>query len=141
MTGRQFHTKIGQELAEGIVSAARTSLGDTLRTVVYFTPSSFDVLYVRSDLYDSREQARGVKEQLVEFERVGFAEVPARSAVSERDATPTIGPYQFTVRFHEDGFLLRVLGGDAGVLLTLDSMDVNAFEDAATAIKRLLQGR
>lgn len=133
-----FKTDLSEELADGIVSAARTSLGDTLRAVVYFTPSSFDLLYRRQDLYDSIETAREAKSQLVEFERTGFAERPIRTAIARMGGGPDIGPYEFTVRFHTNGFVIRILQGDAGVLFTADSMDVNAFEDAASAISKLL---
>jgi hypothetical protein len=124
-------------LAERIVSAARTSVGDQLRTVVLFTPANFDVLYVRTDLYESTEQAREVKGRLVAFERVGFGEVPVRTAVSGA-VGDGIGPYAFTVRFHEDGFVVRVIEGDLGVLLTTDGVNANGFEEAAAAIRRLL---
>ncbi len=138
MIDEVYRTEIGEELATGIVSAARTGLGDTLRSVVYFTPSAFDVLYLRQDLYDSREAARAVKGTLVELERVGFAEVPVRTKVTDPTDGSGIGPYEFTVRFHDDGFVVRVLQGDAGTIMTTDGMDVNAFEDAATAVRRLL---
>jgi hypothetical protein len=138
MDERPFETEIGDDAAESLVSATRTSLGDTLRSVVYFTPSAFDVLYVRSDLSDSRRRVRTAVSRLVEIERIGFAERPVRSAIAESDRGGTIGRYAFTVRFHEDGFVVRVLQGDAGVLLTADSMDVDAFEDAAAAVRRVL---
>ena len=125
-------------MVTGLVSAARTSLGDTLRSVVYFTPSEFDVLYLRQGLYESMEAARPAKEQLVELERVGFAELPARGTITRREDDAGIGPYEFTVRFHEDGFVVRVLEGDIGAVMTTDSMDLNGFEDAATAVRRLL---
>jgi hypothetical protein len=131
-------TTISDDVATGLASAARTGLGDTLRSVVYFTPSAFDVLYLRQELYDSMEAARTAKEQLVELERVGFAEVPVRTAIVHQEDETGIGPYEFTVRFHEDGFVVRVLEGDAGIIMTTDSMDLNAFEDAATAVRRLL---
>lgn len=138
MIDETYRTDLRTDVATGIVSAARTSLGDTLRSVVYFTPSEFDVLYVRQDCYDSSEAARSAKKQLVELERVGFAEVPVRANVTEAADGSDIGPYEFTVRFHEDGFVVRVLQGDAGTIMTTDSMDVNAFEDAAIAVRRLL---
>ncbi|WP_265109234.1 DUF7522 family protein [Halosolutus halophilus] len=141
MTPASFTTDIADDLADNLVSTSRTSLGDTLRSVVYFTPSEFDVLYVRQDLYDSTTDSRDVKSQLVDFELVGFAEAPVRSALSIADGDRGIGTYEFTVRFHDDGFVVRKLVGNAGVLLTTDSMDVNAFEDAAHAIERLLSGR
>lgn len=139
MTPANFTAGIGDDLAEGIVAAARTGLGDTLRSVVYFTPAAFDVLYVRQDLYGSEEAARAAKEGLVEAERVGFAEASVRRG-TDRGAS-SIGPYEFTVRFHGDGFLARVIRGDAGVLVTTDEMEVEAFDDAATAIGALLADR
>jgi hypothetical protein len=126
---------------DAVVSAARTGLGDGLRSVVQFTPSTFDVLYLRRDLYPSADEATAAKEQLVEIERVGFAERPVRDALARRDAVHDIGAYEFTVRFHERGFVVRVLVDDQGILFTADEMDVRAFEEAATAIRRLLAAR
>lgn len=140
-TERTFRTAIDDGLAENVVSAGRTGLGDTLRSVVYFTPSEFDVLYVRRDLYESPEAAREAKSRLIDFEMTGFAEAPIRSALSQRAQRSDIGPYEFTVRFHEEGFVVRIIEGDAGVLFTTDDMDVSAFEDAASAIRSLLAGR
>ena len=71
---------------ESIVSAVRTALGDTGRCVIYFTPSTFEVLYVRQDLYRSSEAVREAKSQLVEVERVGFAEGPIRTAIAQRES-------------------------------------------------------
>jgi hypothetical protein len=138
MDTETFRTRIDGERAENIVSAVRTSLGDSLRSVVYFTPSEFDVLYVRQDLYESPAAARESKSRLVDFEVSGFGEAQVRTAVAAEREPSSIGEYEFTVRFHEDGFVVRVLGGDAGVLFTTDAMDVNAFEDAETAVKHLL---
>ncbi|RCU47640.1 hypothetical protein DU504_10225 [Haloplanus salinus] len=133
-------TNISEEMADSIVSAARTGLGDTLRSVVHFSPSAFGVLYTRQDLYDTAERAIEAKSRLVEFERTGFAEGPVRTALAGAAGGSDIGAYEFTVRFHDDGFVVRIIQGDAGVLLTTDDMDVAAFEDAATAIRRLLTG-
>jgi hypothetical protein len=134
-----FETNLGEAAADGIVSAARTSLGDALRSVVYFTPSAFDILYTRQDLYESADRLTEVKSRLVEFERTGFAETPVRTRLAQTEGKEGIGPYLFTVRFHGDGFVVRVLRGDAGVLFTTNSMDVSAFEDAASAIDSLLE--
>lgn len=133
-----YNCNIEGRTAEELVSAARTSLGDTLRTVVYFTPGAYDVLYVRSDLYEGREHAYEAKAELVDLERVGFAEGPVRSAVARRGRRSELGEYEFTVRFHEEGFVIRVIQDYCGALLTVDRMDVEAFEEAVTAIQRLL---
>jgi len=140
MSGKLYRTDLDDELATGIVSAARTSLGDTLRSVIYLTPSAFDIPYLRQDLYGSTADARDAKAQLVEFEQAGFSEVSVRTAIARRETGSDIGDYEFTVRFHENGFVVRVLQREVGVLLTVDSMDVNAFEDAAIAIQTLLGG-
>ncbi len=133
-----FETDIDTKFADSVVSAARTSLGDTLRSVIYFTPGAMDVLYVRQDLYESRERAVEAKARLVEFERVGFAEAPVRTALSAPNVAESIGAYDFTVRVHGEGFVVRVMADDDGVLLTTDDMDVEAFEEAAVAIRRFL---
>jgi hypothetical protein len=138
MTPETFETDISDELTDSLVSATRTSLGDTLRSVVYFTPSAFDVLYVRQDLYGSPEAAREAKAQLVELEQAGFAERPLRTLIAQQEVGSDIGPYNFTVRFHENGFVVRVFHDDVGVLFTADRMDVRAFEEAASAIRGVL---
>lgn len=138
MDQTRFMTDISEELADALVSAARTSLSDSLRSVIYFTPESFDVLYTRADLYKSEAAARAAKAALVEFEVAGFAEAPVRSAVSSTDVLSSIGPYEFTVRFYKHGFVVRMLSDETGIILTTDSMDVNAFTDAASAIRSLL---
>ncbi|WP_254525344.1 DUF7522 family protein [Natrinema caseinilyticum] len=140
MIAHDYRTEVDDDLATSIVSAARTGLGDTLRSVIYFTPSTFDILYLRQDLYGSADDARRAKAKLVELEQVGFAERPVRTAISDSEGKSNIGEYEFTVRFHDDGFVARVLEDGAGVLLTTDSMDVNAFEDAAIAVRGLLRG-
>ena len=139
MSRSAFNTGIDAALADSVVSAVRTSVGDTLRSVVYFTPEAFDVLYVRSDLYDSTEAARAAKAPLVDIEQVGFAELPVRSAAGHTGGRSQIGDYTFTVRFHDDGFVVRMLQDGAGVLLTADSMAVQAFEDAVSALRGLLR--
>jgi hypothetical protein len=132
-----YETDVTEELASRLVSAARTGLGDSLRSVVYFTPSKFDVLYVRRDLYDSPESLDRAKSNLVDAETVGFAEASFRRATGVTGSD--LGPYGFTVRFHDDGYVVRVLDGDRGVLLTTDSMEVDEFEETAVAVRKLLE--
>jgi hypothetical protein len=140
MITKALETGIDSDRADSLVSATRTSLGDSLRSVVYFTPSAFDVLYVRQDLYASDDVAREVKAELVSLEQVGFAERSVRTTLAHRDTGSNIGSYNFTVRFHENGFVVRVLQDDVGVLFTADSMDVSAFEEAISAIRGVLRG-
>jgi hypothetical protein len=137
MLADTFTTELRSDVADQLVTATRTAVGDSLRSVIYFTPSAFDVLYVRQDLYDTHERAREAKAKLVDMETVGFAEVPLRDAITG-DERAAIGPYEFTVRFHRDGFVTRFIQGDVGVLLTTDSMDVTAFEEAVASVRKIL---
>jgi len=127
------------ELSDSLVSTARTGIGDTLRSVVYFTPETFELLYLRKDLYEDEESARAAKGRLVDVERVGFVDEPTYSALSpDDDGGPTFGEYEFTIRVFRGGFVSRVIVGDHGVLLTTDEMDVGGFEEVAVTLRKLL---
>ncbi|WP_254274215.1 DUF7522 family protein [Haloarcula marina] len=134
-----FRTDIEAPFADELVDTARTNIGDMLRSVIYFTPSEMDLLYVRTDLYESQQRALEAKARLVEFERVGFTEAPVRTALSVPREPESIGPYEFTIRVHGDGFVVRILADQAGVILTTDTMDAAAFEDTSLAITELLE--
>ena len=134
-------TNITESLSDSLVSTARTALGDTLRTVVYFTPDEFDVLYTRSDLYaGDPERMRKIKGQFVDNERLGFgSQETYRELHEDPDAEPDIGEYEFTVRVFSDGFVSRVIVGNHGVLLTTDSMDIQSFEELAVSLRKVLE--
>ena len=122
-------------LSDSLVSACRAAVGDSLRTLIEFTPDDFEVLYVRSDLGDVA-QVRREKAQFVENERVGFDE--DYRDTSESGDEPTIGRYEVTVRVFTDGFLSRVIVGDRGVILTTDGLDVDVMEELSVTLRRLL---
>jgi hypothetical protein len=134
-------TDISEAFSDSLVSTARTALGDTLRTVVYFTPEAFDVLYLRSDLYGGDpDRAREVKGRFVNNERLGFdSQETYRDLGEEPDAEPDIGEYEFTIRVFSDGFISRVIVGDHGVLLTTDGMEIQSFEELAISLRKLLE--
>jgi len=133
-------TNIPEALSDSLLSSSRTALGDTLRTIVYFTPDAFDVLYTRSDLYGGDpERVREVKRRFVDSERVGFdAQETYQDLAGVPDAEPDIGEYEFTIRVFSDGFVSRAIVGDHGVLLTTDSMDINSFEELAVSLRKIL---
>jgi hypothetical protein len=128
-----------RELTDGLVATCRTVLGDTLRSVVHFTPTEYEVLYLRSDLGADPSEARAAKRELVENERLGFT---SRETYGELKEAPgveeSLGDYVFTVRGFTDGYLARVLVGEHGVLVTTDAMDIDAFEEFAVATNRTL---
>lgn len=133
-------TGISEEFAEQLVSTCRTAVGDAVRSVIYFTADEFDLLYLRTDLYGGdRERARAAKKKLVENERLGFTTQETYNETADAPGVePDIGEYEFTIRVFSEGFISRVLVGDRGILLTTDGIDIDAFEDMAVALRRLL---
>lgn len=126
-------------VADAIVSTCRTTLGDSLRSVVHFTRDDFDVLYVRRDLYGGDEAAaRAATSELVESERTGFGPRETYNADGSV-ATPDFGEYEFTLRVFSDGFVGRVVGGDRGVIVTTDELELSEFEEMEVALRRMLE--
>lgn len=128
-----------EEFGEQLVTACRTAVGDTLRSVVYFTPETESPLYFRSDLAADSERSRKVKQLFVENERMGFTSQETYNRLTEVAGDELdIGDYEFTVRVFSDGFISRVLVGQHGVLLTTDSMQIDAFEELSVTLRKLL---
>jgi hypothetical protein len=135
-------TETSSAYADALVSLSRTALGDTLRSVVRFTPEDFEVLYLRSDLGVEPSAAREAKHALVENERLGFSTRETyRTLTDEPGVEPSLGEYLFTLRTFTDGYVARVNDGEEGVLVTTDAMDIDAFEEFAVAARRALAGK
>jgi len=129
-----------EEFTEGLVATCRTVLGESLRSVVHFTPAEYEVLYLRSDLGVAPEAARAAKRDLVENERLGFDSRETYRHLAEAPGVEgSLGEYLFTLRAFSDGYLARVLHGDHGMLVTTDAMDIDAFEEFAVAAGRTLE--
>lgn len=127
-------TNLPEEVIDGLVRISRTATGDSLRSVIYFTPDKFDILYLRSDL-DETTDTRDTIERFVDSERLGFnSQEQYRGVPTE----PAIGEYEYTLRVFSDGFLSRVIVGDHGVLLTTDGQDIDNFKVVAVALRLLL---
>lgn len=120
-------TALPDDYRSSLVSAARTSVGDELRSVTYFDRESVDQLYLRDDLNRSADLV-GFAEQ----ERTGFS---SREAYRETE----LGEYRFTIRVFEHGYLTRVLSDSHGVWVTTDGMRIGRFEELAEAVARVLR--
>ena len=126
--------------SDSIVSAARTTLGDSLRSVITFTPSVYEVVYVRRDLADD-PTGRQMRSEFVDIERFGFASQGQFNRLSEEYGTePEIGAYVATIRTFTNGFVARVIVGDRGVIVTTDELDIASFEDLAATLRTVLAG-
>lgn len=130
---------VPEEFADQLVTACRTAVGDELRSVVYFTPEIEEFLYFRSDLAERGERSRAVKRLFVENERMGFSSQETYNRLTEVAGDELdVGDYEFTVRVFSEGFIIRVIVGQHGVLLTTDSMQIDAFEELSVTLRTLL---
>ncbi len=135
-------TGINETFAQEIATTCRTGVGDTLRSVIHFTPDSSELLYLRSDLYGGdHEVAIERKSVFVANERLGFDTHETYRRLEEKGAAPEIGKYELTIRAFSDGFVSRVIVGDHGVLLTSDNLPIADFEDVAVALRTQLADR
>lgn len=119
-------TTIDPERADELTSVCRTTVGDELRSITYFTEEEVEQIYLRSDLERTADLVG-----FADHERMGF-----RSQSAYRDTQ--LGEYGATIRMFEYGFLTRVIEGDHGVWVTTDSMDIDRFEELSSALKSVL---
>jgi len=124
---RQYMSRPSDQHVDELLSAARTATGDELRSLTYFTEDEIDQLYLRSDLSQTADL-------------VGFAENERQGFHSQSMyANTQLGDYLFTVRVFENGYLTRVIAGDHGVWVTTDSMEIDRFEELASALASVLR--
>lgn len=123
MEGEHIDSAVSAEL----VSVCRTTVGDELRSITYFTEAEVEQIYLRSDLNRTADL-------------VGFAEVERNGfRADDLYRNSQLGEYQATVRMFEHGYLTRVIEGGHGVWVTTDSMSMDRFEELAGALEVTLE--
>jgi hypothetical protein len=119
---------VDEGLESRLVAATRTAVGDSLRSLTYFTADAYEQVYLRAGLESDADLAG-----FVEHESVGFR---ARTAYHGSE----LGEYRYTVRAFQNGFLVRVTEDDHGVFFTVDDISLRSAEEAAEAVSRVLDG-
>ncbi|SDR43555.1 DUF7522 family protein [Natronobacterium texcoconense] len=117
---------IDPKLADELVSVCRTTVGDELRSITYFTEDAVSQLYLRSDLEQTADLVG-----FAEHERMGF-----HSQSAYRNTQ--LGEYQATIRTFENGYLTRIIRDEHGVWVTTDSMSIERFEELTSGVKSVL---
>ena len=112
--------------ADELLSVCRTTVGDELRSITYFTEEAIAQLYLRSDL----EQTADL-DTFADNERLGF-----RSQSAYRNTQ--LGSYRATIRLFENGYLTRLVRGEHGVWVTTDAMSIERFEELTTALETVV---
>ncbi|WP_254522602.1 DUF7522 family protein [Natrinema caseinilyticum] len=118
------------EAAEQIVATCRTAIGDSLRSVTYFTRDDYEQMYLREDLERDADLST-----FIGHEWRGFKTTQTAYEGSE------LGAYEYTIRVFENGFLVRVTNDREGVFVTTDGLTVKDFEEVATALDSFLSER
>ncbi|MFC6613962.1 hypothetical protein ACFQAS_03155 [Halopenitus salinus] len=119
--------ELSDPLRDQLLSAARTAIGDELRSLTYFTEDAVEQIYLRGDLERSADLVG-----FAERERMGFHSKSLYRGTQLDD-------YQFTIRVFERGYLTRVIAGDHGVWATTDEMRIDRFEELASALTTVLE--
>jgi hypothetical protein len=110
-----------------LTRAARTTVGEELRSLTYFSEEEVEQLYLRDDLDRDADL-------------VGFAEEERRGFQLQRTYEGTeLGAYNFTIRCFDRGYLTRVLVDDHGAWVTTDGMHIQRFEEVASALASVLE--
>ncbi|MFC6765314.1 DUF7522 family protein [Natrinema soli] len=118
------------EASEQIVATCRTAIGDSLRSVTYFTRDDYEQVYLREDLERDADLST-----FIGHEWRGFKTTQTAYEGSE------LGAYDYTIRVFENGFLIRVTNDSEGVFATTDGLTVKDFEEVATALDVFLNER
>ncbi len=111
-----------------LTSVCRTAIGDSVRSITYFTGDAVDQVYLRDDLDHDADVGA-----FAENERLGF--------VSQQTYDDTeLGRYRFTIRVFEWGYLVRTIVDDHGVFVTTDPLPMAEFKEVESAVHSVLKG-
>ncbi len=119
---------IDPRTSDRLVRTARTAVGDSLRSVTYFTRDDFEQLYLRDDLEQDADLST-----FIGNEWRGFRITQDAYEGSE------LGNYNYTIRVFDHGFLVRVTSDREGIFVTTDGLSMQDFESLATAIGEMLR--
>lgn len=118
---------LGDDARDRVTSVTRTALGDSLRSVTYFTHNDYEQIYLRSDLERDAD--------LVAFIGAEWQDYTVTQGAYDNSE---LGDYQFTIRAFENGYLVRVARADRGVFVTTDGLTMQDFRSAAESIDGVL---
>jgi hypothetical protein len=119
---------IDPQTTDHLVRTARTAVGDSLRSVTYFTRDDFEQIYLRDDLEQDADLST-----FIGNEWRGFRITQDAYEGSE------LGNYNYTIRVFDHGFLVRVTSEREGVFVTTDGLSMQDFESLASAIREFLR--
>ena len=116
------------EAEERLSATCRTTVGDNLRSVTYFTRSDFEQVYLREDLERDADL-------------MGFIGTEWQDYKLTTDAYQgsELGEYRYTLRVFENGYLIRVGTANTGVIVTTDGLELRDFDELVRAVAATLE--
>ncbi|GGL29943.1 hypothetical protein GCM10009037_12060 [Halarchaeum grantii] len=122
------HDMLSDEARERLRIIARTAVGDSLRSVTYFTRTDFEQVYLRSDLERDADLSSFIGAEWQSFQ-----------LTQDTYGASELGDYQYTIRAFENGYLLRVTTDREGVFITTDGLTMTDVESCASALEETLE--
>jgi hypothetical protein len=119
---------LSEEGKERLAQTCRTTIGDSLRSMTYFTTSDYEQVYLRSDL--SRD---------ADLEQFVGTEWHDYNVTQDAYSGTELGAYRYTIRVFENGYLVRITTDDSGVFVTTDGLTMQDFEALARAVEEVLK--
>ena len=119
---------LADEAADLITRTCRTAIGDSLRSVTYFTRDDYDQLYLREDLEQDADLTSFIGHEWHDF----------KTAQAAYEGTE-LGSYDYTIRAFDNGYLVRVTDDREGVFVTTDGLTMQDFENVAGSIEEVLR--
>jgi hypothetical protein len=115
---------ISPETADRLTRACRTTVGDSLRSVTYFTRDDFEQVYLRDDLERDADL-----ESFIGHEWYDFSNTRTAYEGSE------LGVYRYTIRAFDNGYLVRITTDHGGVFATTDGITIRDYEELVAAVR------
>jgi hypothetical protein len=115
-----------EEARGHLATTCRTAAGDSVRSVIYFSRTDYQQVYLRGDLERDADLDTFVGSEWQDF-----------NITQNAYQGSELGDYRYTIRVFENGFLIRVTTTNHGVIITTDNVTLRDFEELATAVGHL----
>ncbi|AKU07411.1 MULTISPECIES: DUF7522 family protein [Haloferax] len=116
-----------EEAKEKLVTVCRTAVGDSLRSLTYFSRFDYVQVYLREDLEQEADLNSFIGNEWHDFKMTQDAYRGSE-----------LGDYEYTIRVFENGYLVRITVEDFGVFVTTDGISMQDFEALAAATTEIL---
>lgn len=119
---------LSEDAKERFAQVCRTAIGDSLRSVTYFTRSDYEQVYLREDLDRDADISSFIGAEWQDY-----------NVTQDAYRDSELGDYEHTIRVFENGYLVRITTEDAGVFVTTDGLTMQDFNALAAAVRETLE--